>query len=174
MSLAIDKPYSNHESFKSANLGVDVEIKLNRKVLDSTLGFCYQLPYQFNNCYYLGDITVWDCFQLWEPEDTSSKLENQQLHWHQLAHIYSIIRHVFTSTPNKKHCTSMSIMNKVDLGKTPTLGHYYLQDSFKDFFLTKEVDMTAIQCKEFWEAGRSFQSSLQAKHQIIILAPQLV
>lgn len=45
MSLAIDKPYSNHESFKSANLGVDVEIKLNRKVLDSTLGFCYQLPY---------------------------------------------------------------------------------------------------------------------------------
>ncbi|TFK31185.1 P-loop containing nucleoside triphosphate hydrolase protein, partial [Crucibulum laeve] len=109
------------EKLKGVDLGVEMEIHLSPDELSESLGFTSGLPFLFNPKRHRAGFNQWDdekYFSLGEPEYLEGDISDSTLHWHQTAGVHSIIRNMFSETPEPEKCTGMLIADEVGLGKT--------------------------------------------------------
>jgi hypothetical protein len=100
-----------------ADLGVEMETKLNPSQLSTLLGFVDAIPFQLNRYRHKGGLLRWDKPEAFANED-SPDLVRVQLHWHQLCAIHAIVRNVFTAKPIEESVPGILIADEVGLGKT--------------------------------------------------------
>lgn len=110
------------ESVDGLDLGVEVESSLSPAALANNLGFIQGLPLLFSTYRHRGGLSAWDVAnaQLFDPSKAAEDVDMQpiSLHWHQLAGVHSVIRKIFTETPNSGGCHGILIADEVGLGKT--------------------------------------------------------
>lgn len=107
------------EDADGGDMGMEVECTLDPTTLATALGFSRRkLPYQYNELRHLSGLTPWSDKQLFDTKPRPDCLVNNELHWHQLAGVHSIVRNTFTATPDPNHCTGVLVADEVGLGKT--------------------------------------------------------
>ncbi|KAF5343804.1 hypothetical protein D9758_016217 [Tetrapyrgos nigripes] len=124
---------------EEGDLGMEEEAHMDPRMLAHSLGFKQNgLPLQFNDSKHPSGATIWDHPKLF-TEPSSNPSHQLRLHWHQQAGIHSILRNVFSSTPNKSSCTGVLVADDVGLGKTAlclatiaTLNQYILLQERKE------------------------------------------
>jgi hypothetical protein len=101
------------------DLGIEVEQSLDPTSLAASLGFTRQrLPFQYNELRHVSGLTPWSDRALFDAKPIPNSLIRNELHWHQLGAVHSIVRNIFTSAPDPTHCAGVLICDEVGLGKT--------------------------------------------------------
>jgi TATA-binding protein-associated factor len=113
----IDSPHiSGKDIDEDGDLGMEIEAKMSPKALTKALGFRMGLPPSFNTYRSRSGSLSWD-FDGDTPTPTPEDLEEIKLHWHQLAGVHSIIRHVFIEGEGVDFVPGMLVGDEVGLGK---------------------------------------------------------
>lgn len=109
------------DCLEGVDLGVEEEITMDMTTLATDLGFDNGLPFLFNRSRHSMDLNTWDSPLSFDIKDASfdqDYVTPLSLHWHQVAGIHSILRHVFSPEPDVDHCCGMLVADEVGLGKT--------------------------------------------------------
>jgi hypothetical protein len=102
---------------EDGDIGTEIEAKMSPKSLTKALGFRLGLPPSFNTYRSLSGSLSWD-FDEGTPCPAPEDIEGIKLHWHQLAGVHSIIRHVFVEGEDADLVPGMLVGDEVGLGKT--------------------------------------------------------
>uniref|UniRef100_A0A0W0GC69 Uncharacterized protein n=1 Tax=Moniliophthora roreri TaxID=221103 RepID=A0A0W0GC69_MONRR len=119
--LSSDLNAARLDALEGGDLGMENVAAMGPAELSSALGFLKDnLPSQFNPLRHKLGFNSWDNPQDFQSDDSSipPACTLSQLHWHQLAGVYSFISNTFTESACPDACNGMLIADEVGLGKT--------------------------------------------------------
>ncbi|KAF8054476.1 P-loop containing nucleoside triphosphate hydrolase protein [Lyophyllum atratum] len=116
----LTKPPADRQALNDSggDFGMEEESVMTYGMLTGSLGFRTGLPPQFNKLRDRFGSTPWEDAAPFECKHPPENIENQRLHWHQVAGTRSICRSVFTKVADPAHVPGMLIGDEVGLGKT--------------------------------------------------------